>query len=1233
MKVSSLDHALRVACGYFHSLVLTDGSRVYAFGCNAFNALGINSPTLAEPVPTKITMLEDKAVHQLSACAFRSGCVTFHGEAFIWGMLASSDMSQHQAEPRHVEMAQKFICNISCGASHAVLFEDRLLSEALVAMRGACASGPPINVVPLISILLSIPKATELLRSIQDRALREIVVAGVALQRVMPCVTGSVAFVHFAPSRDVFSSITKAALSAAARDLSRSTSSSIISRSALPSASKLPHHHHHQAPPNAAAASLAAAAAAAAASPPSDGSGNHMATVYSETQTVVLTNQFSQAVVVTASLADPTTDRILFSVSPESRLIPKGSTATFSITCSFDYRTISKKEVPALVKFMVDKKIDGNRKERTYWYVLCYYMPPHRSESLEPWLAAMGLSSDDSDSDASDPDSTASDGSGVISLSRDDSSTDLNAIVGARRPSRRDQVEVVRALTTFVPRVLLERFKLLPMAPAAPHIQQFPASILFIDISGFTSLNERLAVLGDAGPELVSKHINAYFAQLISAVNDHGGDVLKFAGDALICMFNNDIAAYDELLCNLSRSGDERPAEELDILTLRAVGCALEIQTRLSEYDSDEGIRLTLHIGIGSGGVYSVWVGGYEGHWEYLVSGEPLAQLRTAVDASQSGEVVVSRSAWDLIARRCEGEPRGNDYYVKRIIDPVPVASVRRPMPRLEAEAALRCFIPHAVQAQIDSRQIEWMAELRVVTVLFVKLNSEFDYKQMGEYCTSINDILRCMQRVVFKYEGVVRQFLSDDKGTVLIAAFGLPPFSHRDDAIRGVLAALEIHSDLLEIKMQNTIGVTTGRVYCGCVGSDVRQEYAMVGDIVNLSARLMVAAEKLHVPILCDQATHDCCTSKVMFEALEPIMVKGKSQLINIYVPRRSGLRKRYEDDVRVVGRASEKESMRNIVFMASQRISTTTVIEGDEGIGKSNLIALLLSLARLKAVSIFVGAGEPIQQSAPFYSWAPIVSDLLGLPELIDADNREAVFATIVARLGADSKWMPYLPLLNALLPDLRIAESDFIANSTGPERRTMICDLVLFLLRQAAATAPLVLVLEDIQWMDSNSTLLAIEAVEHIKPLSLVVTTRKLATPPSPAYAKLRAHCKDLISLNLLTPAECVEIAGNALGIANLHDNEPLQSIFNNIPGNPFFVQEFALGLLESGEVVIEDGQCIISDTLNSDIHLLPTNVTAVISSRIDRLGTSAQMVLKVGTSSSSSSYGSGRRPMGR
>jgi hypothetical protein len=108
----------------------------------------------------------------------------------------------------------------------------------------------------------------------------------------------------------------------------------------------------------------------------------------------------------------------------------------------------------------------------------------------------------------------------------------------------------------------------------------------------------------------------------------------------------------------------------------------------------------------------------------------------------------------------------------------------------------------------------QFLGELRRVTCLFINLKKEEpkDKQDYGKPSVDMNQVhkaLTAMQSVLFHYEGVVRQFLVDDKGTVLIGVFGVPPFSHEDDAVRGIHAAIDIHSSLLQIGMENSIGVT----------------------------------------------------------------------------------------------------------------------------------------------------------------------------------------------------------------------------------------------------------------------------------------------------------------------------------------------------------------------------------------------------------------------------------------
>jgi len=172
------------------------------------------------------------------------------------------------------------------------------------------------------------------------------------------------------------------------------------------------------------------------------------------------------------------------------------------------------------------------------------------------------------------------------------------------------------------------------------------------------------------------------------------------------------------------------------------------------------------------------------------------------------------------------------------------------------------------------------------VTVLFIKL-SALTYEQGKALdVQSIHHVAGFMQKVIFKSEGTVRQFLVDDKGTVLVAAFGLPPFSHRDDPLRGFPSispwfsinltlwmnrSTSCTSDTQETQTKNEHGhfhwsynwyesnndlakrlltnspkiKPTGQAFCGCIGNDKRQEYELIGDIVNLCARLMGVAHK----------------------------------------------------------------------------------------------------------------------------------------------------------------------------------------------------------------------------------------------------------------------------------------------------------------------------------------------------------------------------------------------------
>ncbi len=168
-------------------------------------------------------------------------------------------------------------------------------------------------------------------------------------------------------------------------------------------------------------------------------------------------------------------------------------------------------------------------------------------------------------------------------------------------------------LASYVPARIVRRIANDPALPTTPIAEQFEAAVFFADISGFTQMAERLGQSGPSGTEELRRLINVYFDQLIALIAGHGGDIIKFAGDALFAIWP---------------TGPD--GEALPTVTLRAAQCALDTQKRLNNYPAAEDWKLFLRIGVEAGDVLAAHVGGERGRWEYLLTGEPVVQVGLA---------------------------------------------------------------------------------------------------------------------------------------------------------------------------------------------------------------------------------------------------------------------------------------------------------------------------------------------------------------------------------------------------------------------------------------------------------------------------------------------------------------------------------------------------------------------------------------------------------------------------
>ena len=801
--------------------------------------------------------------------------------------------------------------------------------------------------------------------------------------------------------------------------------------------------------------------------------------------------------------------------------------------------------------------------------------------------------------------------------------------------------DLIETLASYVPTFITRRLAINPISLTTPTAQSFPAAVLFADISGFTALTEHLAQKGPAGAEELTQHLNTYFGQLIDLITTYGGDIVKFAGDALIALWPI-----------LDNTGQPDPAF-LSTVIQQAAQCSLMVQQRLNAYEVAAGVQLSLKLTLGAGEVLTMQLGGVYGRWEFLVTGAPLIQVGLAGSQARPGDIVLSPEAWALLQNVGVGAPllapplvtsdsattNGSQKGAVRLIGlrhSLPASAVTPPLWQgiaahlsHEAEAGLRAYIPGAILARLAAGQVGWLAELRRVTVIFINLH-DLDYAMPLEQAQSL---MQTLQTSLYRYEGSINKLSVDDKGVTLIAAFGLPPLAHEDDAVRGTQVALTIQAELRQMGLRSAIGVTSGRAFCGTVGNNQRREYTMIGDVVNLAARLMQAAPD---SILCDATTYQAAQAHLNFEVLAPIKVKGKAEPVAIYRPLspKAGASRQ---QTTMVGRENERDLLAAQLQTLLRGTDGVVVIEGEAGIGKSRLVEEMLRQAQNLGVTSWVGAASAVDKSTPYHPWRPIFKQLFDLETLPDdlAVRRAHVqqqlateFAPIQVEAvplqanpgSALNSGAPSLvslaPLLNPVL-SLDWPENETTGQMAGKVRADNTNELLLHLLQQAVdKDGEIMLILEDAHWLDSASWTLALLVAQRVQPILLVLATRPMTDPLPVEYSQLLRdlHTRRLV-LDTLPLADMVALVRQRLGVASLP--EPLAAfIYTKTEGNPFFSEELAYGLRDDGLISIANGECRLAPHAVDFQSLgLPDTVQGVITSRIDRLTASQQLTLKV------------------
>lgn len=406
-----------------------------------------------------------------------------------------------------------------------------------------------------------------------------------------------------------------------------------------------------------------------------------------------------------------------------------------------------------------------------------------------------------------------------------------------------------------------------------PIRQTYSTAVLFADVSGYTALCERCALRGTEGDEYLASKLNSYFELLVRVLQSHGGDVFKFAGDAVIVLW-------------------PPTAEDLQTITRRVGQCALDISAALQGAKIDKDVEMSVKLGVGVGELSILHVGGVYDRIEYLAAGEPLAQAFRAEHRATRTEVVMSPEAWAMVRDFFDADEQVDGHvFLKAVREQLRKISLRAHMPKKLSggwvSETLSRYVPAAVVPYVSKGKELWACSNRQITTLFINLGmSESDLVDQNS-TMFIQNVVVAVQKAAYHYQGSINKFLLDDKGSTIVAVFGLRPLAHQDDAARGCLAALKICHKLRDLGLNVSIGITTGMAFCGIIGPRARREYSVLGDNVNLAARLMQHASTLAGgSIVCDETTRENGIRFVKFVGMGQIKVKGKTGLLRVYRP-----------------------------------------------------------------------------------------------------------------------------------------------------------------------------------------------------------------------------------------------------------------------------------------------------------------------------------------------------------
>ena len=607
------------------------------------------------------------------------------------------------------------------------------------------------------------------------------------------------------------------------------------------------------------------------------------------------------------------------------------------------------------------------------------------------------------------------------------------------RQAMRESIQRLRSLhssvSSFLPLYIIENEEALKRDSGYLR----PGTFMFADVSGFTALSEKLQAKGGVeGVEILTQIINDYFAKMLEIIAKSDGQLLKFAGDALLAFF------------------PERMNERMDEAE-KAIRTGLRMQRSmqesfqpiqnplLNELFGEHDLELSMSIGISRGDLFEALVGNTTQR-DHIIQGSLPGMAEKAEEAGIRNDVIVD----DALSQTFEdkftmaemapgfyqivddlGDDLGDfEFHIPRrrrassgslfgVLEIDPLEEIEKELARVQTVA---CYVASEVVNKLAITAEHVTSENRPATVIFshvsgfAEMLTDWGADELPRVVTILSRYYSIVQGIISSYGGVLTRTDPYKNGFKMLITFGAP-VAHPDDPERAVLTALEIQKQLTLFNerlldelppqfhrkpfIEQRFGVTHGQVFAGEAGWRARREYTVMGDDVNLAARLMGKSQ--FGTIFVSARVWSRTAELFEYEILEPMALKGKTNITQAYQairPLRSTAEIPLTSDTPFIGRELLMMSLTSMLKRAvQQNVRGAVALVADAGTGKTRTAHQLAKAATSFGFQVAWSSCQIHNERKT--NWVTLIAQLLNFDSNQSETEKQAIFNQTIAEL----------------------------------------------------------------------------------------------------------------------------------------------------------------------------------------------------------------------------------------